>query len=213
MTDPRGRIEDFVAVWSTPRASDAEKGSPNQSFGAGGTPLPAQAINWPTPTASSYGSNQSDSPNATVRPSLQQIAAQWGTPTVRDHKDGTAEACANVPVNGLLGRQAAQWATPTLNGDYNRKGASPNSGDGLATQVTDRFSLPGQPTSTDGSTTSNSGRSLNPQFVGWLMGWPDGWTSFECSATELSAFKQRMRSALSQLVFHDAPPAQNDLFA
>ena len=31
-------------VWSTPRASDGEKGSPQQSFGAGGTPLPAQAF-------------------------------------------------------------------------------------------------------------------------------------------------------------------------
>jgi len=30
------------AHWSTPRASDGEKGGPNQSFGAGGQPLPAQ---------------------------------------------------------------------------------------------------------------------------------------------------------------------------
>lgn len=31
------------ALWSTIRASDGAKGGPNQSFGAGGTPLPAQA--------------------------------------------------------------------------------------------------------------------------------------------------------------------------
>jgi len=31
-----------LATWSTPRASDGEKGGPNQSFGAGGQPLPAQ---------------------------------------------------------------------------------------------------------------------------------------------------------------------------
>lgn len=31
-----------VVRWSTPRASDASKGGPNQKFGAGGTPLPAQ---------------------------------------------------------------------------------------------------------------------------------------------------------------------------
>jgi hypothetical protein len=30
--------------WSTPRASDGEKGGPNMSFGAGGTPLPTQAV-------------------------------------------------------------------------------------------------------------------------------------------------------------------------
>jgi hypothetical protein len=31
-----------ASPWSTPRASDGEKGGPNQSFGAGGQPLPAQ---------------------------------------------------------------------------------------------------------------------------------------------------------------------------
>ncbi len=38
--------------WSTPRSSDAEKGSPQQSFGeGGGVPLPAQAVGqqWMTP--------------------------------------------------------------------------------------------------------------------------------------------------------------------
>lgn len=34
---------------STPRASDGEKGGPNQSFGAGGVPLVAQATKWATP--------------------------------------------------------------------------------------------------------------------------------------------------------------------
>ena len=60
-------------------------------------------------------------------------------------------------------------------------------------------------------------RSLNPLFVEWLMGWPHGWTllawtDFGCSATGLSRFKARMRSALSQLVSLPAPPAQLSLF-
>lgn len=38
-----GRV---AANWSSPRASDGEKGSPNQSFISGGTPLPAQAISF-----------------------------------------------------------------------------------------------------------------------------------------------------------------------
>ena len=46
--------------WSGPRATDGEKGGPNMSFGAGGTPLPAQAVlaseaiqgpAWPGPAA------------------------------------------------------------------------------------------------------------------------------------------------------------------
>src|SRR5213596_2806436 len=36
----------------------------------------------------------------------------WHTPTSRDHKDGTAQSCANVPVNGLLGRAIHQYPTP-----------------------------------------------------------------------------------------------------
>jgi DNA (cytosine-5)-methyltransferase 1 len=28
----------------------------------------------------------------------------WPTPTSRDHKDGSAQSCSNVPVNSLLGR-------------------------------------------------------------------------------------------------------------
>jgi hypothetical protein len=40
-----------IAIWSTPRASDGEKGGPNVSFGAGGQPLPAQMAQatWATP--------------------------------------------------------------------------------------------------------------------------------------------------------------------
>lgn len=47
------------------------------------------------------------------------------------------------------------WPTPTVNGNYNRKGCSATSGDGLATVV---------------------GGQLNPQFVEWLMNFPKGWT-------------------------------------
>jgi len=43
-----------MSAWSTPRASDGEKGGPNMKFGAGGTPLPAQAAqtSGPTPNGS-----------------------------------------------------------------------------------------------------------------------------------------------------------------
>ena len=34
------------------------------------------------------------------------------TPTARDWKDGSARACRNVPVKGLLGRRVHMWPTP-----------------------------------------------------------------------------------------------------
>lgn len=52
--------------------------------------------------------------------------------------------------------------TPTVSGNYNRKGASSESGNGLATVI---------------------GGPLNPRFVEWLMGFPDGWTDCEPSET------------------------------
>ncbi|WP_234186434.1 hypothetical protein [Shinella sp. NM-101] len=58
---PEGRkqqvgLENQARFWSTPRASDGEKGGPNQAFGlGGGAPLPAQTANWATPTSLSYG--------------------------------------------------------------------------------------------------------------------------------------------------------------
>ncbi|OAP40371.1 hypothetical protein AU381_00135 [Sinorhizobium glycinis] len=82
----------------------------------------------------------------------------------------------------------------------------------------DPSSLPVLPTETGGEPSSKERRSLNPLFVEWLMGWPPGWTllawtDFACSATELSRFKQRMRSALLQLGLpREAPPAQLALF-
>lgn len=63
-----------------------------------------------------------------------------------------------------------------------------------------------------GSKPSPASPILNPRFVEWLMGWPPLWTLSACSETALSHFKRDMRSALSQLDLHDAPPAQASLF-
>jgi len=42
-----------------------------------------------------------------------RTAVKWPTPTSRDHKDGTAKSCENVPVNALLGRAVHVGGTPT----------------------------------------------------------------------------------------------------
>ena len=61
------------------------------------------------------------------------------------------------------GKNGRLWATPNLCGNYNRKGASKTSGDGLATQVR-----------------VQSGGQLNPTWVELLMGFPKGWTDLDC---------------------------------
>jgi hypothetical protein len=66
-----------ASLWSTPRASDGEKGGPNMSFGAGGQPLPAQ---------------------------MHQASAYWRSPTVRDVK---ATLNADTQNQVMLARQMA----------------------------------------------------------------------------------------------------------
>ncbi len=196
-------LNEVATTWSTPRASDAEKGGPNQSFGAGGTPLPA-------------------------------MAAQWSTPSVADVTGGRTSRSGDRKGELLLNSMAAyvsqnSWPTPTglsrprsgetlaKCGDYRKAKAGQNTVPLYLEEVALASSLPAPATETDGpslpETDQTSSRpSLNPAFVEWLMGWPPGWTSFGCSETAFSHFKADMRSALSRLTSHAAPPAQLSLF-
>lgn len=87
------------------------------------------------------------------------------------------------------------WPTPTVCGNYNRKGASPTSGDDLATAVlkcatpTARDWKSGKASQATMERNSRPlseqiGGSLNPTWVEWLMGWPLGWTDLKPSATD-----------------------------
>ena len=80
-------------------------------------------------------------------------------------------------------------------GNYNRKGASKSSGDGLASAV----KMVATPTARDWRSGKASqathdknsrplseqiGGSLNPTWVEWLMGWPLGWTDLKPLETD-----------------------------
>jgi hypothetical protein len=270
VTDARGRLEDVLANWptptardwkdtgdmtnvpenallgrvamnwSTPRSSDGEKGGPNQSFGAGGIPLPAQASQWMTPRVSETGQYQynkgnKDDPVLT----LQGQAQIWATPSVADTTGGRMTRSGDRSSEMLLKGQAALlsdlWATPRV-GETDEswetkrarnarhlatsESSSRTKGVGGPTvtmqAVSLRSILPDHPISTVGEESSKIRRTLNPLFVEWLMGWPPGWTFLAltppasndcaCSATALSAWKRRMRSALYALGL--PPPAR-----
>lgn len=102
------------------------------------------------------------------------------------------------------------WPTPTVCGNYNRKGASKTSGDGLATAVR----MWPTPLARDCRTVRGGARSvnalgteplitevakaegatdgaLNPDWVEWLMGWPIGWTG--SAPLEMDKFQQWSR--------------------
>lgn len=106
-----------------------------------------------------------------------------------------------TPRTGVI--DAGLWPTPTVCGNYNRKGASANSGDGLATAVSRRLLPTPRASCGDMGTMMMSRRSgterkaghpeaqydpanagpLNPRWVEWLMGYPVGWTNLEGSET------------------------------
>ncbi len=92
-------------------------------------------------------------------------------------------------------RTAVSIPTPTVHGNYNRAGASPTSGNGLATFVSlfptptcndaKNSTLPPSQEQRDGMAGylirngEPSGGQLNPDWVEWLMNWPIGWSSLE----------------------------------
>ena len=80
---------------------------------------------WPTPTVCNDSFYIDNSPNSSKRHSMGLATAvdttNFPTPTARDHKDGTAESCSNVPENGLLGRtihEGQNQPTAALNPDW-----------------------------------------------------------------------------------------------
>jgi hypothetical protein len=107
------------------------------------------------------------------------------------------------------------WQTPSVacaTGGQANRGQDRQDELLLAGQARQVCSPLDQTTPTDGPSPSLKPRTLNPLFVEWLMGWPLGWTSYECSATAFSHYRALMRSALSQLNLPTAPPAQLSLF-
>lgn len=133
---------------------------------------------WPTPTASGFEVADVDGllarrqrmaekhGNNGFGLTLNQAVKIWPTPTSRDWKDGTANSCKNVPVNGLLGRAVHQWPTPHAN-CHTGPGQAPNKQGGENLQTA-------------------AGGSLNPPWVEWLMGFPVGWTDLSSSETPSS---------------------------
>lgn len=126
---------------------------------------------WPTPVTLDSGSrfNRSMSDGAQLRPTL-----------------------------GAMARYNL-WPTPTVKGNYNRKGLTDSSGDGLMTAIR-RWPTPTardhrgvhrreralerRLESSRGTPLNEAaGGLLNPAWVEWLMGWPIGWTALQPLAT------------------------------
>jgi hypothetical protein len=157
--------------WPTPRVSSAN--GPSEEEIRSGNPkrrLETEVVNWPTPRSTEYKnpdqpiSRRADTPP----PHLSAMARNWPTPTTRDYKDGTS--AETVPENGLLGRAAPNWANSRSSHQ-----------DPTTTQDGSGSSLDGPnsppPTAKTATMCSPKCRRLNPNFVSWLQGLPQGWVN------------------------------------
>jgi hypothetical protein len=163
-----------VRKWSTPRATDGDKGGPNMQFGAGGTPLPSQAAQWRTPDAPTTGGvrTRGKSKGKGHQVVLGEQAESWPTPAARDVK-GT---------NSLLHCEVVGTGRKHMDQLPNFVAHSP--------QV--------QAISELGQKSSVTSRKLNPRFVEWLMGWPLGWTDCDSAGMESFHSWQQRHISLSQ---------------
>lgn len=181
--------ENVGSTWATPRASDGEKGGPNQSFGAGGVPLPAQAAKWMTPRANENSESVAG----------YQARRMAMPPAVRPGETGT------------LSIQVQKWCTKagqTTVPLYLEEVAT-----SLFHHLDPTTSTLGEPSSPSDPTSPPL--SLNPLFVAWLMNWivpastNSGWA--EMGST---LYAERMRFELSRLASPPAAPlVQPDLFS
>jgi hypothetical protein len=136
---------------------------------------------WPTPTATPYGSSQNgingkggefERPSAAT-PSLERLSRSFPL-------DPTSSAPGQLfSPPDPTSRPPSTWKTPHGFANTDARGHTAGGGGEFHKQAM------------KGAAPKSR---LNPQFVEYLMGWPIGWTAFEPVVTESSRWRQRMRS-------------------
>lgn len=211
------RVNAEGSTWSTPRASDGEKGGPNMSFGAGGTPLPAQmhqSATWAAPRAAA-GKALGDAKHLGGRRGAGNIEDQmrasgeittWATVTTRDHKGSRSPNGSRElrPGGQMLNEQIvetadamARWPAPK---EADHRPGMPERYQGtqslngrrsnLNDALTDITVRTGPPQS--GSTAMTKKRGVpNPLFPFWLMGFPAEWISGALRAMQSMSSSRR----------------------
>ena len=205
-----------IATWSTPRATDGEKGGPNQSFGAGGTPLPSQAAQWETPsvavTAGSRLSRGGERSSELLLTGQAIAVSAWPTPAARDHKgSGTAitRADGKSRMDMLDWKAERGFSLPPV------PTTPPGSRSSDLRRVALRLwlmSMSRSPSSLKGWVRKVSRPKLNPSFVDWMHGWPSEWTDCEQAVTGFRPWLQRSRGELSRLLSPPTSGGQLNLF-
>lgn len=139
----------------------------------------------PTPSATSYGYNQQDSPGAAVRPSLETMARKglWPTLTASEGTGPGHSTKGGKNLRTVVAEQTQTWPTPR-----NCSAMAATITEEAVEKAPDRF--PNLETVVATREPKAAGGSLNPTWVEWLMGFPLGWTDLAPSETPSSLKSQ-----------------------
>ena len=148
---------------------------------------------WATPIERDYKDSPGMATQAGDRTRLdtlpRQVFAFWPTPVASQGGPNTnSKSVMELRHGKNLTGVVKFWPTPTVCGNYNRKGASQTSGNGLATEMQTAFGW----TENSSSAKTEKSAPLNPDFAEWLMGWPIGWTGL--APLETGKFQQWLNS-------------------
>lgn len=190
-------LHDTARKWPTPQVGDGEN-SHGQISGDFRNKVEALTENWPTPRANATDSTR---PNQKGGKLLAGEAKSWPSPKARDWKSGqgakkrqspdldkVAEGCLIGPPDPVDGSSGAESSKPTPDSGQHwqtpRVGPKGTAGEGARHG--------GQP----------KGRKLNPRFVEWLMGWPDGWSHplLSIDKTDFDSWEMESCRLLRQLL-------------
>ncbi len=167
-----------VSPWPTPRANESTGAQPPPGR-QGGPALKTLALSasWPTPGTDSF---RSRSGKRKDEMGLDQLArrsavAPWSTPTQNDSANlgAPSQFCRNSQALNVQAK--ANWSTPRAS-DGAKGGPNQAFGAGgqpLPAQAA-QTAIRGDMLSGSNAQTENSG-ALNPAWVCWLMGYPNGW--------------------------------------
>ena len=200
--DPRHGLPAIAQHWATPVGHDhkSEKSTLGRSLGR-------EAHQWQTPAAYLGKTRNPDGHKGENLLMLPGQAENWATPMAADSAQGDIEnentkyvttgtgRLRKISNNGesgslRLAREVKHWATPTASDDEHKVTVN-SSQPGLVGEVDHFNGRPVHKALKVGGKLSKSDQTslprLNPKFVEWLMGWPEGWvglTNSESSATE-----------------------------
>lgn len=198
----RGNLDMLTSAmeqWPPPRLKGDNDGAwAESSTRHQGDDLYMSAQQWASPQARDYRSEETVQEYGNSRPLNEQVS-RWMTPSDADHKGRTYTYDQHDPSKPRLALEgeALAFSLPV-----------PQIRSGLTFSQRLRVLLPlcrqlrRLLPSPYNKIHSIFKRKLNPDFVDWLMGWPDGWSSADrvYSAAEMESYLSRQRVFLRYLL-------------